>query len=104
MRATRVVLAVLVACLVMPGAAAFAASDPIDTSEALPDIEAKGTIKPTKAQIADARRLASQVAWNDFGTPSSLVNRGGALGGTIAAASAVDAARTWIAHNKALFS
>jgi hypothetical protein len=63
----------------------------------------KGTIKPTKAQIADAKQLGSQVAWNDFGTPSSLVNPGSALGATVAGSSAVDAARTWLDRNKALF-
>jgi hypothetical protein len=72
MRATRVVLAVLVACLVLPGAAALAAPDPIDTSGALPDIAVKGTIAPTKAQRASARRFGL-TAWNQFGTPSSLV-------------------------------
>ena len=79
MRAMRVVLAVLVAALVLPGGAALAAPDPIDTTSALPDIEVKGSIAPTKAQRTSARRLGD-VAWNQFGTPSSLVNRDGALG------------------------
>jgi hypothetical protein len=65
MRAMRVVLAILVACLAVPGAAALAAPDPIDTSGALPDIEVKGSIAPTKAQRASARRLG-EVAWNQF--------------------------------------
>jgi hypothetical protein len=101
MRATRVVLAVVVACLVVPGAAALAAPDPIDTSGALPDIEVKGSIAPTKAQRATARRLG-EVAWNQFGTPSSLVDRDGALA-TVAGDSAVAAARAWLDRNKALF-
>src|SRR4051794_15732344 len=101
MRATRVVLAILVACLVVPGAAALAAPDPIDTSGALPDIQVKGTIKPTKAQRASAHRLGD-VAWNQFGTPSSLVDRDGALA-TAAGDSAVAAARAWLERNKALF-
>ena len=100
MRAMRVVLAVLVACLVVPGAAALAAPDPIDTSSALPDIEVKGTIAPTKAQRARARRLGD-VAWNQFGTPSSLVASDGTLA-TVAGDSAVAAARAWLERNKAL--
>src|SRR3954471_15188296 len=101
MRAMRVVLAVLVACLVVPGAAALAAPDPIDTSSALPDIEVKGTIAPTTAQRARARRLGD-VAWNQFGTPSSLVDSDGTLA-TVAGDSAVAAARAWIERNKALY-
>jgi hypothetical protein len=101
MRAMRVVLAVLVACLVAPGAAALAAPDPIDTSGALPDIEVKGSIAPTKSQRASARRLG-EVAWNQFGTPSSVVDRDGALA-TVAGDSAVAAARVWLERNKALF-
>ena len=56
MRAMRVVLAVLVAALMLPGGAALAAPDPIDTTSALPDIEVKGSIAPTKAQRTSARR------------------------------------------------
>src|SRR4051794_3931283 len=102
-RITRVVLAVVVAGMVVPGGTALAAPDPIDTSRALPDIEVRGTIKPTKAQRADVTQLSATVSWNHFGTPASLVNPGGALGGTIAAASAPDAARAWLERNKALF-
>ena len=75
MRAMRVVLAVFVACLVVPGAAALAAPDPIDTSSALPDIEVKGTIAPTKAQRADARGSAHGRRGTSSARPSSLVAR-----------------------------
>jgi hypothetical protein len=104
MRVKRVVLAAFVAgIVVVPGGSALAAPDPIDTSKALPDIEVRGTIKPTQAQRTDAKQLGSQVAWNQFGTPSSLIRPGGALGGTVAGATAADAARSWVERNKALF-
>src|SRR5262245_31707096 len=104
MRFKRVVLAGVVAGLVaLPGGSALAAPDPIDTSQARPDIEVKGSIKPTKSQRSAADQLASEVGWNQFGTPSSLLDRGGSLGATVAAGSAVDAARAWVERNKALY-
>ena len=43
------------------------------------------------------------MAWNQFGTPSSLVRPGGALGATVQGSSASDAARGWLSANRSLF-
>jgi hypothetical protein len=52
-----------------------------------------GSIAPTAAQRSDARSLQADVAWNQFGTPSTLVRPGGALGATVDGATATAAAR-----------
>src|SRR6476646_9486543 len=69
----------------------------IQTAPGLPDLDVRtGTVAPTAAQRADAKALRAEVAWNQFGTPSSLARRGGALGATVGGATAPDAARAWL--------
>ena len=80
-----------------------ALADDIGTSPGLPDLDVRaGTLAPTAAQKADVKALRALVAWNQFGTPSSLVRPAGSLA-TVPGSSAVDAARTWLDRNRALF-
>ena len=74
----------------------------IQTSPGLPDLDVRtGHIAPTAAQRADAKAIRAEVAWNEFGTPSTLVRPGGALGATVGGADArADAARAWLDRNR----
>ena len=106
MRAMRSLSAALVvgAVVLAGGATALAADAPIDGTHVLPDRDVrKGQIRPTAAQRADARDVATQVAWNQFGTPSTLVDPGGSLATGVRGATPEAAARAWLAANKALF-
>ena len=77
---------------------------PIDGARGLADRDVrKGEIRPTAAQRADARDIGAQVAWNQFGTPSTLVDAGGALATGVRGATPEAAARAWLDANKALF-
>ena len=85
-------------------ATALAADAAIDGTRALPDRDTRtGKIRPDAAQRAGARALGAQVNWNRFGTPSSLVDPGGALATGVRGATAAAAARAWLDANKALF-
>src|SRR3954453_13992151 len=69
-----------------------------------PDIDVRGGDRaPTSAQRDGVRDLGALVAWNRFGTPSTIVGSGGGLGPAGAGAPATDAARAWAADNRALF-
>ena len=78
----------------LTGTLALAGSAAADTDiqgnqNGLPDLDVRtGKLAPTAAQRTDARDLGAQVAWNQFGTPSSLVRAGGALGATVQGSSA----------------
>ena len=83
---------------------ALGAADPTDAARGLPDRDVrKGELRPTAAQQADAAAPGRLVAWNQFGTPSSLVEPGGALATGVSGASPEAAARAWLGANKALF-
>ncbi len=76
----------------------------VDATRGLPDRDVrKGTLPPSKAQRADARSLGAVVAWNQFGTPSSLVDPGGALATGVGGATPEAAARAWLDDNAKLF-
>jgi hypothetical protein len=76
----------------------------IQTAPGLPDLDVRaGTVAPTAAQRSDARGLHAEVAWNQFGTPSTLVRPGGALGAAVGGSTASEAARAWLDRNRALF-
>src|SRR4051794_8114502 len=97
------VLALAVAGMLVSAAPAMGAGD-IQGSPGLPDLDVRtGSIAPTATQRTAVRALDAQVAWNQFGTPSTLVRPGGALGATVAGATATDAARAWLERNRALF-
>lgn len=86
------------------GSTALAADVPIDGAHALRDLDTRaGTIRPTAAQRADARAVGAQVAWNRFGTPSTLVDPGGTLATGVRGATPEAAARAWVEANKSLF-
>src|SRR4051794_41939915 len=78
MRVQRLVLAAFVVLGAgLSAAPALGARDPIDARPGLPDRDTRaGAVRPAAAQKADARALGAQVAWNRFGTPSSLVDPG----------------------------
>jgi uncharacterized repeat protein (TIGR01451 family) len=98
--------AMLVATLSTPGAQADLESpdEPgIVTAPGLEDVDTRtARIAPTSAQLSAVRGLGATARWNDFGTPQSLINHGGYLGGN-GSADAVRAARQWLFSNRGLF-
>lgn len=65
------VSALAVAGALLAAAPALGAGD-IQGSSGLPDLDVRtGSIAPTAAQRSDARSLQADVAWNQFGTPST---------------------------------
>ncbi|MGH2572199.1 MAG: M36 family metallopeptidase [Actinomycetota bacterium] len=68
------------------------------------DVDARqGRLQPTAAQEAAVEALGAHAIWNDFGTPNSLIRYGGHLATGIAGATAVEAARSFIAANATVF-
>ena len=61
------------------------------------------TLAPTGAQVAAVERLGAEARWNQFGTPQSLIKRGGFLATNLRAGSAAEAARSWVEANRGLF-
>jgi hypothetical protein len=59
--------------------------------------------KPTAAQRAAVRALHAKATWNSHGTPSTLMRPGGFLTKQASGATAVIAARSWLAKHKAIF-
>jgi hypothetical protein len=90
--------------LLAASAPALGAGSAADHAHGLPDRDVrKGTLRPTQAQQAEARSLGAVVAWNQFGTPSSLVDPGGALATGVGGATPQAAARAWLDDNAVLF-
>ena len=70
----------------------------------LRDFVRSGAIsKPTAAQRAAVRALHAKATWNSHGTPSTLMRPGGFLTKRATGATAVAAARGWLAKHRALF-
>ena len=70
----------------------------------LRDFVRSGAIsKPTAAQRAAVRALHGKATWNSHGTPSTLMRPGGFLTKQATGATAVIAARGWLAKHRALF-
>ena len=106
MRVTRSALVALAAGAVVlaSGGPALSAVDSSDHGHGLPDRDVrKGKLKPTADQRSDARAIGARVAWNQFGTPSSMVDPGGALATGVQGDSPVAAARAWLSDNRQLF-
>jgi hypothetical protein len=105
MRANRAGVAMLAFVgLLAPAAKAAAATDPIDTVRGAPDRDVRtSVVAPSSAQRATARSVGATAAWNRFGTPSSLVDAGGALATGVQGANAADAARAWLGSHAALY-
>jgi hypothetical protein len=62
-----------------------------------------GTVNPTATQQRAVAALGASATWNRFGTPLSLIRRGGFLATGIEGRTAADAARTFLEANKAVF-
>jgi hypothetical protein len=74
-----------------------------DAVPGLSDLDARGTARPTAAQRAAATSLgASDLRWNQFGTPSSILPAGGSLG-RATSRDPVAAARAWLEQHAAVF-
>jgi extracellular elastinolytic metalloproteinase len=72
--------------------------------ELLEDADSRtGSVSPTAAQRQAAERLGATVRWNDFGTPKSLVKRGGFLATGVSGSAPDQVARNWLQANRALF-
>ena len=72
------VLVGALACLLAGAATATADTDIQGNPTGKPDLDVRtGRLAPTKAQRSDVADLQAQAAWNQFGTPSSLVRPGG---------------------------
>jgi hypothetical protein len=92
------------------GTGAAAAEQPLDRTlatwgdspVALPDLDRRGSARPTAAQQHAAARLGDAVRWNRFGTPSSVFATDGDLG-PATAGDAVGSARAWLLRNRAAF-
>ncbi len=93
----RLLLLVLVGGLFALPAAALAAG-------ALDDEDSRaGVIAPTAAQKAAVEKLGATARWNMFGTPASLLKRGGHLATGVAGGDSVAVARTFLEEHAALF-
>src|SRR4051794_38200429 len=96
-------VAVLVG-LLGSAAAAAAAPDPVDTVRGARDGDVRtAVVAPTSLQRSIVRAEGATAAWNQFGTPSSLVAARGVLASGVAGASARVAARHWLASRAALY-
>jgi extracellular elastinolytic metalloproteinase len=69
----------------------------------LRDFLRRASVGPTDAQRAAVRALHARVTWNSFGTPSTLARPGGFLTMRAAGATAVAAARSWLAKHRVIF-
>jgi extracellular elastinolytic metalloproteinase len=59
--------------------------------------------RPTAAQLAAVRALHAKATWNSHGTPSTLMRPGRFLTKQASGATAVVAARAWLAKHKGIF-
>ena len=83
---------------------AFGAGSTTDKPAALPDRDVRSAeLQPTAVQRAGARAIGTQVAWNQFGTPSSIVDPGGTLAVGVPGDSAEAAARAFVDAHADLF-
>src|SRR5690349_1573506 len=74
-----------------------------DTVPGLADLDVRGQATPTAAQQQAARSLgAVDLAWNRFGTPSSILPADGVLA-PASSSDPVVAARAWLRDNAAVF-
>ena len=86
-----------------PEAPATASSQLLgETPAGLDDLDVRGTVAPTAAQLGRASALGSsvKVRWNSLGTPASIAPTSGSLG--TAAGAPVTAARSWLKSNATL--
>jgi hypothetical protein len=100
----RTVLAVAAATLVFAGPGFGVRQAPASKHGDLRDFVRSGAVqKPTPAQRAAVRALHAKATWNSYGTPSTLMRPGGFLSKKARGATAVVAARAWLAKHKVIF-
>jgi extracellular elastinolytic metalloproteinase len=101
----RAVLAAVAVMLVFVGPSFGVRSTSSATTHNLRDFSRSTatTTKPTAAQRAAVRKLHARATWNQHGTPATLMKRGGYLTKSARGATAVVAARGWLAKHKAIF-
>ena len=74
-----------------------------DTVPGLSDLDVRGKVAPTAAQLSAARGLDGvTLRWNDQGTPSSILPSDGVLARAVSK-DPVTAARAWLESNAGLF-
>jgi extracellular elastinolytic metalloproteinase len=66
-------------------------------------VRAGASSNPTAAQRAAVRALHAKATWNRYGTPATLMRRGGFLTKQAAGVTATIAARSWLAKHKVIF-
>jgi hypothetical protein len=97
------VVALLILMLIVPAIGGAVGNIEEVTPQGLPDYDSRATVAPSDDQIAAAGALNATVAWNQFGTPSSVIKFGGFLASGISAPSAAAAAKSFLASNATLF-
>jgi hypothetical protein len=100
----RAVLAAAAVTLVLAGPSFAVSQAPSSKHGSLRDFARSGGVqRPTAAQRAAVRALHAKVTWNSYGTPATLMRPGGFLAKRAGGATAVVAARGWLAKHKAVF-
>ena len=72
-----------------------------DSPVGLENLDTRGKALPTSLQKRSAAQLGADVRWNELGTPASILATRGSLG-RASSKNAVEAARTWLARNRAV--
>ena len=99
----RAVLAAVAVMLVFAGPS-FGVRGATPSHGALRDFaRTTGPNAPTPAQRAAVRALHARATWNSFGTAATLMKPGGYLTKNAAGATAVAAARGWLARHKVIY-
>ena len=100
----RAVLAVAAVALVLAGPTFGVRQAKPSSHGGLRDfVRSGGVQRPTAAQSAAVRALHAKATWNSYGTPATLMRPGGFLSKSASGATAVVAARAWLAKNKVVF-
>jgi extracellular elastinolytic metalloproteinase len=100
----RAVLAAVAAMLVFAGPSFGVRGSASSAHGSLRDFsKATAASRPTAAQRAAVRALHAKATWNSYGTASTLMRPGGYLTKQASGATAVVAARSWLAKHKVIF-
>jgi extracellular elastinolytic metalloproteinase len=100
----RAVLAAVAGTLVFAGPTFGVRQATPGTHGTLRDFVRSGAVsKPTAAQRASVRALHAKATWNSHGTPATLMRPGGFITKQASGATAVIAARAWLAKHKGIF-
>jgi hypothetical protein len=103
--ATALALAALAVLATTSSSSAYVFIPEIDNDvQEFVDVRSTSAVPPSTEQLAAVERLGATVTWSRFGTPQSLIKYGGFLATGIDAAGSVQAARTFLDANAALFA